>query len=170
MTTVIETLDDMIARTKDLGDVQDQSTHAQYADRLGVIIAEINVEAEMARLGVAALPIGTYKLRYKGAAANADFRNPVVLPKGAVLLGLPVIHVHKAKAGAGTIGMSVGAVLLDTALNTTGVTADDDGAANALVRGRLSAADEEITYAVASNTVTAGAATITLEYALSNVV
>ena len=161
ITTTKNTLAETITETKILSQVQDQSKIAGYSNRKGLIVAEFSVKAEMSRLGVTALPTGTYTI-------NNPNGDAVVLPDNAILLGIPVIDVTEDKAGAGTIAVALGSVAFDTAITSAAVISADDGAGNALVRGRRSAADESITVTVASNTVTAGSFTVFVEYLLGN--
>ena len=161
-------LTETIASTKDLSVGQDQSVIAQYGLRKGVIVVEFSVDEEMAKLGVDALPTGTYYKKIadcrepEDGGGSPNVKRNVCLPDNAILLGTPIVDVHKAKAGSGTITPAVGSVTL-AAVSSTGVSVDD-GAGDVLIRGRKNSADEAISFAVASATVTAGAFTVILEY------
>jgi hypothetical protein len=160
-----ELLTENIEDWKDVGEIQNQFTKAEYGTRHGIYTIEWNVAAQMNIEGVAALAIGTYYLKVPQIEENANthaFDN-FFLPAGTLTKTMWV-HTHEAKAGSGTITPSIGADAL-TAINTAGMT--DDTAA--LVPGDIIATDSDFTVAIASNTVTAGGFTIFLEYYIGNV-
>jgi hypothetical protein len=142
-----------IPATKDETVKQNISNRPGKRNEPGTIVASWSVGAEDGSAD-APLAIGTYK-------------TGVTLPKGAILLAIPLINVWEAKAGSGTITPSIGAVAM-AAVSSAGIVADDDGAGNVFVRGYEAAADMAITVAVASDTVTAGGFTMYIEYVIGD--
>ena len=167
---MIDTLVENIAAWKDVGVVQDQSVNAQFGIRQGVIVAEFAVKALMNIAGVTALPVATYYINVADsrnavgstALGTASATRRLSLPDNSILTRVPIVDIHEAKVGSGTITPAIGAVTL-AAVTSVG-TSVDDGAGDVLVVGRKGAAEEAISMAVATNTVTAGAFTIFIEY------
>jgi len=158
-----DTLTEAIEANKDLSDVQNQGSVAQFGDRMGLAVVEISVAALMAKLKVAALPIGDYTVRVPAGPADADgFQfTDFALPKGAVI-GEIMVDTHEVKAGAGTITPKLGDTSL-TAVDAVGVT--DDTAKTGKVK---LAADAVVTISVTVGTVTTGAFTIFVRYFQGN--
>jgi hypothetical protein len=168
MANANELLTQNIEDWKDVREIQNQVTLAQYGSRHGLYVIEWNVEAEMAIQGVAALAIGTYYLKapQKEASANSSSWDRFFIPAGTLLKTMWV-HTHQAKVGSGTITPFIGAAGATnlTAINAAGH--NDDTAA--LVAGDIIVADADFGVVIASNTVTAGGFTVFLEYYLGNV-
>ena len=165
MANANELLTQNIADWKDVGEVQNQITHAQYGDRGGRFTIEWNVAAQMNIEGVAALAIGTYhiKVPQPEALANVGAWDNFYIPAGTLTKTMWV-HTHEAKVGGGTITPAIGADAL-TAISSVGMI----DRTSALVSGDIILTDSDFTVVIAGNTVTAGAFTIFLEYYLGNV-
>jgi len=156
-------LTETIEATKKLEDVQVQSNIAMFGDRMGLATIEVSVAALMAKLGVTALPVGTYYVDVPNDVDNANDHTwaHLAIPDNAIYHEI-IVDTHEAKAGSGTITPKLGATSL-TAISAVGVT--DDSAKKGTVK--LAAADT-VTIVVASDTVTAGAFTILVRYFLGN--
>jgi len=160
---MVDLLTENIETWKDVGEVQDQSEVAQFGLRKGMVVAEWSVAGEMNRQGVTALAIGNYVIK----DINGD---NLVIPAGAVLSKLMIRDDTVAKAGAGTITPAIETAAgttyeaMDNAIGSIATIVDDNGASNTFVLGLKWAADANIKVAVASNTVTAGAFTLYIEY------
>ena len=159
----IDLLTENIALTKDVGEVQDQSKVAEFGRRAGVVIAEWSVAGEMNRQGVAALAVGDYVIN----DCNGD---ALVIPDGAVLSKLMIRDDTVAKAGSGTIGVSIETAAgttyeaMDNAVGSVATYVDDNGASNTFALGLKWTADANIKVVIASTTVTAGAFSLYIEY------
>lgn len=165
MANANELLTENIDDWKDVGEVQNQITHAQYGARGGLFAIEWSVAAQMDIEGVAALAIGTYhiKVPQPEALANVGAWDNFYIPAGTLTKSMWV-HTHEVKVGSGTITPSIGGDAL-TAISAVGM----NDRTSALVSGDIILTDSDFTVAIASNTVTAGAFTIFLEYYLGNV-
>lgn len=170
---MVDKLTENIALWKDVGVFQDLS---DYADRfkIGCISAGWSVAGQMNIEGVTSLAVGDYYIKVpdrrnaiEGDGTVMATRN-LALPDNAILLQVPMIHVHETVAGGGTLAIAIGSVTWtsDATLTTAG-TYMDDGAGNVLVAGRLSAAEEAIKVTVAADVLTAGAFTIFIPYVQS---
>lgn len=162
-----ETLAETIEETTIRAVVQDQSRHAGSFYRDGVCIAEISVAALMDQLGVDALPVGNYVL----TGDNDLLDGYVGVPNGAILTASPIVDVHEAKAGSGTIAIQIQDldgdwIAFDTAINTVTVDGSDDAAGNVLVAGYKWTQNARMRIVVSTATVTAGAATVRIPYFL----
>jgi hypothetical protein len=92
------------------------------------------------------------------------------IPKGGILCAVPIVDVHEAKVGSGTITPYLGPVATGkafTAITTAGGLVDDGGGNDIIAGLRIdSAANGQINISVASNTVTAGGFTIWMPFFL----
>jgi len=160
-----ELLTENIEDWKDVGEIQNQFTKAEYGTRVGLYTLEWNVAAQMNIEGSVALAIGTYYLKVPQLEANANthaFDN-FFIPAGTLTKTMWV-HTHEAKVGAGTITPTIGADAL-TAI-TTNTMADRT---TELVPGDMILTDSDFSVGVTVGTVTAGGFTIFLEYYIGNV-
>ena len=170
---MVDTLIENVAVWKDVGVFQNQSEVAEYGHRQGILLFDWSVAGEMNIQGVTALATGTYYVNYadsrnavgdgtNDATGTASATRKIALPDNAILTRVPIVDIHKAKAGSGTITPAVGTITL-TAVTSVG-TSVDDGNGNELVVGYKTSAAMNISVAVAGNTVTAGAFTLCMEY------
>ena len=168
---MVDKLTENIASWADEGYFQAQDVIAQYGLRKGMIVFDWSVTGQIAIEGTDELAVGTYKMKVadnrnaiEGDGTAMATRN-VALPDNAILAAVPIIDVHEAKAGSGTLNVNIGTVKVtsDAALTSVG-TYVDDGVGNVLVAGRKSAAEEDISVVVTSDTLTAGGFTLFVEY------
>lgn len=165
MANANQLLTENITDWKDVGEIQNQVTLAQYGARSGLYTIEWNVAAEMNIQGVAALPIGTYYLKAPQveASANTHTWDNFFIPAGTITVSAWV-HTHEAKVGSGNITPHISTDDF-SAITTVGVT--DDTAK--LVAGDLITTDSDFNVVIDSDTVTAGGFTLFLEYYIGNV-
>ena len=163
MATRKDLFTETITETKNLGEVQNQSEIAMYGKRMGLAVIEVDVKALMVQEGVDALLAGTYYIKVPNVVADANNSTlaNMAIPDNAIYHEI-IVDTHEAKAGSGTIVLSLGATAL-TAIDAVGIT--DDSAKKGTVK--LAAADT-IKIVVASGTVTAGAFTVFARFFLGN--
>jgi len=168
MANANELLTQNIADWKDVGEVQNQISHAQYGARGGLFAIEWNVAAQMNIEGVAALLAGTYYIKapQPEALANVGAWDNFYIPDGTLTKTMWV-HTHEAKAGVGTITPFIGAAGATdlTPINLAGHNDDT----SKLVAGDIIVNDADFGVVIAGGTVTAGGFTVFLEYYLGNV-
>jgi len=159
-------LSETITATKDIGEVQNQSRIARYDARHGLYIIEFSVPGLMNREGqVTDLDAGTYYIKAPQGVATAHVNSwdNLFIPAGTIITKVWT-HTHVAVAGVThTITPYIGSDAL-TAIYAVGV--NDD---TAELAANLIAADADVKLVVDTNPVTAGAATIFLEYYIGNV-
>jgi len=159
---MVDLLTENIDSWKDVGEVQDQSLKGQYGLRKGQVVVEWSVAGEMNRQGVAALAVGTYQIKdTKG--------DNIVIPEGSILTKLMLRDDTVAKVGSGTITPAIQDLdgdweAMDNAVGSVATYATDNGASNSFLVGAKFTADAGIRVAIASDTVTAGAFTLFIDY------
>ncbi len=158
-------LSQTITATKKPVEIQNQSVISRYGARKGEIVIEWSVAATLLENGLTTnLPAGTYYIKAPNKVANANQNSwdRLFVPKGTIITAAHV-HTHLAKAGAGTIVLSIGTDAL-TAIDAAGYVND-----TAAVDPKLVPADADIKVVVGTDVVTAGAFTVVLETINGNV-
>ena len=165
MANANQLLTENITDWKDIGEIQNQVTLAQYGARSGLYTIEWSVAAEMNIQCVSALPIGTYYLKAPQveASANTHTWDNFFIPAGTITVSAWV-HTHEAKAGSGLITPHIGTDNF-TRIDAVGVV--DDTAT--LVAGDLILTDSDFNIVINTDTVTARGFTLFLEYYIGNV-
>jgi len=162
----VDLLSQNITATKSLKPIQNQSVTSRFGARMGEIVIEWSVANQMLEEGQTTdLDVGTYYIKAPQpvSGANSNSWDRLFIPKGTIIIAAHV-DTHLAKAGSGTITLSIGSDAL-TAINAAGYTND-----TAALAANLLSADADVKVVIAGDVVTAGAFTLVLQTINGNVV